>query len=241
MSLNDTMKEHMDAVRKVTGFAQQLSLNESTGALLAGDNEGVMYKQTLDLTNSKYDSDTWYPVQAKDGYRVAGFDRIRVQRSLDDRGGAPWGTHPTSGGHGFCVYNEAMMNHSGWAAFPTHVYHLVNEHGFDDGKSPVHIDELIENAGYLLWLRGGAFYDVYVNNTALKFEVHDDKVETATQSCSPTKIEPEDFALANAQNMLRYLDLSTLGERLNKLGGVIKSLLYAVRQHFSLSLIGGVA
>lgn len=224
MSLEETMTEHMNAIRSITALDQKLTLKDATSAL-AGVKNAAIHEEKVYLTDSMFDPNTWYPVQAPSGYHVYGFDRIKVAREIDGLGGAPWGNHVTSSHHGFTVWKEIMLNHSGWGALQATAYRLANIHRFDDGKNPVHIDEAIDNGGYVLWLRGGAYYNVFSDNAKLSWQIRADGIKTDDQVFMPTKTEPEDFGTLKSVNLaagvlaINFIDLTTLKKPLEKLGG----------------------
>lgn len=222
MSLNDKMNNLMNSVRGVTGLAQQLSIDDAANALNGSTN--VLHKFKVDLTDDKYDSDTWYPVVCH-AYAEGNIERILVKRGLDDKGGAPWGNHRISNGHGFACYKDVLLNHTSWDTFMIYAYLLANWHSFDDGKNPVHVDEIAHNGGYLLWLRGGAFYNVETDIENASWNIFEDGIKTNDYSFTPTKEEPEDFASVKSSQIrpnvpeLNFIDFTTLGHRLAKLEG----------------------
>ena len=59
VSLSETMKAHMEAVRGVTGDTDKLSISEATQSL---DNlsNGIMHWSTIDLSSSEFDSQVDY-------------------------------------------------------------------------------------------------------------------------------------------------------------------------------------
>lgn len=236
MSLNDVMKNHMDAVRNVTGLAQQLSVADATNALQSITTD-AMHWSSIDLTADKYDADKWYPFTSS-GFEISNLTKIAVKGELY-KNYAKWGTHTTTnqpGLHGFAVFKQIEMNHNGWGAANINAYLEANNHLFDDGKSPAYFDQVVDQSCYLVWLRGGATYTLGISMPNISWVVHTNDWKTAYKTYSPVNDEPSDLANASSAlkrqgQKLNFVDFTTLSSTIqtlkNKFGGVTDPALVA--------------
>ena len=215
MSLSETMKEHMDAVRNVTDTKQQLSISEAT-ANLNEITSNSLHWSTIDLTDG-FDPNTWYPVVSSKGLSVQ-LTNIVVKKSIldsDAHATTPWSVR---GDKKIACMLNVLATSSGWGELPLYTYILANDARFTDGKAPVGFDVLMDSSLFLLWLRGGTNYHVGISLPGNTWQV---KKEAFT---TPNKIEiaPLTSAPTIDLNIARKGGDTVRFVNFLKLGGVIR-------------------
>lgn len=207
MSLNDTMKAHMDAVRSVTGDSDKLSIDDATVELQGLTSESIRWS-TISLNGTEYDSNTWYPVTSS-AYSIYMLDKVIVQKQLYDGDNVTWATHSNSLA---CLF-EVISNANGWGTLPTLCYIFANMFRFTD-KNPVAYDSIPDNGGHLLWLRGGAFYHVGISLPNNSWTIHTEEFTTQGGiKVAPTTTAPvTDMSIAKKlEDTVKLIDLTQLG------------------------------
>lgn len=210
MSLNDTMKDHMDAVRKVTGDSDKLSIDDATSSLNALTANSIHWS-TIDLMDG-YDPNKWYPVISSSG-SANQLDKVIVKKSLYNGPGskpAPWGTR-----YDKCVpcMLDLLVSGNGYGALPTMAYLFANQTRFTD-KSPIAFDVLTADIKYLLWLRGGTDYEVGISLPSTTWEICKDSYTTVNKlSVVPTTELPTNLNLAKeSMDTIIFVDLQKLAQ-----------------------------
>lgn len=231
------MKEHMNAVRSVTGLNQKLTILDATKALNVTTADSTRWTQ-IDLTGDNFDANKWYPVTSSIA-DISSLTKIIVKGELY-KNYAKWGTHTNtndSGLHGFALFKQIKMNHNGWGTANINAYLESNNHSFDGGTVPAYFDQVVDKNCYLIWLRGGATYSLGISMPNVSWTIHTEDWKSAYKTYSPTSDEPSDlasltFALKQTGQKLNFVDFTTLDSDIkilkNKLGGVIKRLLSAL-------------
>lgn len=136
--------------------------NTANQAIVDAANAIFNKTESVDLTNSAYGQDTWYPVGVavlSTGQR----SNLSLNAFLDNTSHPNWATH--SGG--FSINLQWNTIGSGWGTIP--IDRVINgfTYSWTDGKSPaIRIDQAGAASMEVVWLRGGGRYNLNFPKTA---------------------------------------------------------------------------
>lgn len=108
----------------------------------------------IDLTDSKYDQNLWYPVVGPARTFGANMDSLRVCSDLGNSGKPSWSTHSD----GFFVNFQVDTTGSGWGARDVKCNIKIDTYKFCNGGSPVSYAQFGWCSAPILYLRGGGRY-----------------------------------------------------------------------------------
>lgn len=177
-------------------------------------NGGLPYKADIDLTNSKYDQNTWYPVQLNESYGEIGswnvLDVIQ-QRKVEivlpfSQIYFSWGDHSNNdkGKNAYAHFLAEFMT-DGWdTRNKDQNYGYIFDDNFNfvkDNKGPIKFKLLDKNNGAIAYLRGGGKYYIS-SNLSFNVIIWDKEATSNGESWEPKSDTPA--------NDSRLLDLTIL-------------------------------
>ena len=219
MSISETLKSHMNAVRGITGIDGLMNMSMATNALNATSTGGLMFYEDIDLSASTYDQNLWYPVYSSK-YSRQHLDRLTANIPISNPATMNWGNWGTTPGNASCNV-EILMNHFGWG-YNKHAlaYDLMDQFNFVvDNKKPICFDQNPNNGGYIFWLRGGSTYNLGISQSSNEWTIV--KNETSVNEMT---LKPESYP-GNLKLSSGEVKLLSFENLISKLGGVIRSFL----------------
>ncbi len=139
-----------------------------------------LHKSTADLTDAKYDQNTWYPCVSTTAIGRKGLHRIMCSTQLN--GSKPsWATH----NNGFTCICDVLQIAGGWgvAAGLGICLNYQCRH-VSDNKNPCGYWHLDHSSKTCFWLRGGGRYDMYTQN-GTGWDIYTETVTIAEQTIWP--------------------------------------------------------
>lgn len=120
-----------------------------SGSMAEEKNAMSMY---IDLTDAKYDQNTYYPVV----YQLSKHDiyELSVMSSLNNSNKPTWATHAS----GFSCYYRFRMRGSGWGANQMHIQFLEGEKMYCDKHPVAEIKQDDWSSRLIMYMRGGGKY-----------------------------------------------------------------------------------
>lgn len=203
-----------------TNYSLNLGLvTGNTGAQgIAGSAMTNLTWDVLDLRDSKFNPNYWYPCNTT-FFSAVQFTEIVVGVNLYNHmpndEGAPWGSNSYANGTAFECFTDVIMNHNAYRRIAPVAYLLANEFtNVKDNLNPVHVDQNPNNGGYVLWLRGGAKYNVGTTtirnqDTGNRWVINSSDWTFNGISFPVQKKEPNNFQVCG--NKIRYNDLRKVG------------------------------
>lgn len=114
----------------------------------------------INLTDSKYNEDTWYPVVATVLIPRGGMYRLKCAAQLDGNCMPNWSNHTYN--NGFTAILDLLTIQSGYGTTDANEIVLSYQQKFiSDSKNPIGYKQLINSSKPVLWLRGGGIYQIY--------------------------------------------------------------------------------
>lgn len=114
----------------------------------------------INLTDSKYNEDTWYPVVATVLIPRGGMYRLKCAAQLDGNCMPNWSNHTYK--NGFTAILDLLTIQSGYGTTDANEIVLSYQQKFiSDSKNPIGYKQLINSSKPVLWLRGGGIYQIY--------------------------------------------------------------------------------
>lgn len=114
----------------------------------------------INLTDSKYNEDTWYPVVATVLIPRGGMYRLKCAAQLDGNCMPSWSNHTYN--NGFTAILDLLTIQSGYGTTDANEIVLSYQQKFiSDSKNPIGYKQLINSSKPVLWLRGGGIYQIY--------------------------------------------------------------------------------
>lgn len=164
----------------------------------------------INLTDSKYNEDTWYPVVATVLIPKGGMYRLKCAAQLDGNCVPTWSNHTYK--NGFTAILDLLTISSGYGTTNADEIVLNYQQKFiSDSKNPIGYKQLINSSKPVLWLRGGGIYQIYSEwNT--EWTILTESTTITNQTISPVTTPPgisftyKSDIYANLQGSATYLD-----------------------------------
>ena len=149
--------------------------------------QGLGYSNTIDLSSSSYDVNTYYPVILSNAGR--GFNHIVVDVQLDSGTKPSWSTH----NNGFSCYMDILAISSGWGTITPLTICLGYTSSFTyNYENPCGYSQLTNSSTHVVWLRGGGRYYLYTDFNAMP-TVRTSEYTINDQSVKPGTTKPFSF------------------------------------------------
>lgn len=114
----------------------------------------------INLTNSKYNENIWYPVVSTVSIPRGGMYRLKCAAQLDGNCMPSWSNHTYN--NGFTAILDLLTIQSGYGTTDANEIVLSYQQKFiSDSKNPIGYKQLINSSKPVLWLRGGGIYQIY--------------------------------------------------------------------------------
>ena len=164
----------------------------------------------INLTDSKYNEDTWYPVVATVLIPRGGMYRLKCAAQLDGNCMPNWSNHTYN--NGFTAILDLLTIQSGYGTTDANEIVLSYQQKFiSDSKNPIGYKQLINSSKPVLWLRGGGIYQIYSEwNT--EWTILTESTTITNETISPTTTPPgivfkkKSDIYANLQGSSTYLN-----------------------------------
>lgn len=164
----------------------------------------------INLTDSKYNEDTWYPVVATVLIPRGGMYRLKCAAQLDCNCMPNWSIHTYK--NGFTAILDLLTISSGYGTTDADEIVLNYQQKFiSDSKNPIGYKQLINSSKPVLWLRGGGIYQIYSEwNT--EWTILTESTTITNETISPVTTPPglvfkkKSDIYANLQGSSAYLN-----------------------------------
>lgn len=164
----------------------------------------------INLTDSKYNEDTWYPVVATVLIPRGAMYRLKCAAQLDCNCMPNWSIHTYK--NGFTAILDLLTISSGYGATDADEIVLNYQQKFiSDSKNPIGYKQLINSSKPVLWLRGGGIYQIYSEwNT--EWTILTESTTITNETISPVTTPPglvfkkKSDIYANLQGSSTYLN-----------------------------------
>lgn len=164
----------------------------------------------INLTDSKYNEDTWYPVVATVLIPRGGMYRLKCVAQLDCNCMPNWSIHTYK--NGFTAILDLLTISSGCGTTDADEIVLNYQQKFiSDSKNPIGYKQLINSSKPVLWLRGGGIYQIYSEwNT--EWTILTESTTITNETISPVTTPPglvfkkKSDIYANLQGSSAYLN-----------------------------------
>lgn len=158
-------------------------LNEKADKDHVHDKSEQMYSYTIDLSDSKYDQNTYYPTVGEPLTRN-GLVRIKLSVQLNSGTRPTWSTHET----GFSCNLDLLALSSGWGTTKAETIVLDQSYAWTE-NNPCGYKQLINSSRPVLWLRGGGRYFVWSDYDSI-WDVKVSECTISDEVISPTTTYP---------------------------------------------------
>lgn len=164
----------------------------------------------INLTDSKYNENTWYPVVATVLIPRGGMYRLKCAAQLDGNCIPNWSNHTYK--NGFTAILDLLTISSGYGTTDADEIVLNYQQKFiSDSKNPIGYKQLINSSKPVLWLRGGGIYQIYSEwNT--EWTILTESTTITNETISPVTTSPglvfkkKSDIYANLQGSSAYLN-----------------------------------
>lgn len=164
----------------------------------------------INLTDSKYNENIWYPVVATVLIPRGGMYRLKCAAQLDGNCMPSWSNHTYN--NGFTAILDLLTIQSGYGTTDANEIVLSYQQKFiSDSKNPIGYKQLINSSKPVLWLRGGGIYQVYSEwNT--EWTILTESTTITNETISPVTTSPglvfkkKSDIYANLQGSSTYLN-----------------------------------
>lgn len=147
------------------------------------DKTEQMYSYTIDLSDSKYDQNIYYPAVGEPLTRN-GLVRIKLSVQLNSGTTPTWATHET----GFSCNLDLLALSSGWGTTKAETIVLDQSYAWTE-NNPCGYKQLINSSRPVLWLRGGGRYFVWSDYDSI-WDVKVSECTISDEVISPTTAYP---------------------------------------------------
>ena len=164
----------------------------------------------INLTDSKYNENIWYPVVATVLIPRGGMYRLKCAAQLDGNCMPSWSNHTYN--NGFTAILDLLTIQSGYGTTDANEIVLSYQQKFiSDSKNPIGYKQLINSSKPVLWLRGGGIYQIYSEwNT--EWTILTESTTITNETISPVTTSPglvfkkKSDIYANLQGSSTYLN-----------------------------------
>lgn len=161
----------------------KVMLNEKADKNHVHDKTEQMYSYTIDLSDSKYDQNTYYPAVGEPLTRN-GLVRIKLSVQLNSGTTPIWATHET----GFSCNLDLLALSSGWGTTKAETIVLDQSYAWTE-NNPCGYKQLINSSRPVLWLRGGGRYFVWSDYDSI-WDIKVSECTISDEVISPTTTYP---------------------------------------------------
>jgi hypothetical protein len=179
ITVNDDSHNHV--ISNVDGL--QSKLDNKSDKTHTHSPSDLMYSSTIDLSESTYDQDTYYPVVGN-SLPYTGFCRIKVAVQLNSETKPTWSTHDW----GFSCNMDLLVKAGGWGTTGAQSIALDYSYAWTE-TSPCGFYQLTNDSFPVLWLRGGGKYFVWHDYEAT-WSIKTSEFTSSGVTISPTKTNP---------------------------------------------------
>ncbi len=175
----------LQTARKINGVAFDGTSNISAPWSIANNSVKI------DLTDSKYDQDTWYPVKYN-GFTLQDVNITHTCYAILGDGDNPtWCSH----NNGFTSIKSVTLTNSSWGNYNVVAYFTLNQELWVkyNQSHPSIIPYLFSEDmnGFFWYLRGGGIYYLYLENKSLQATIYTSRTTFANNHYTePTKNPP---------------------------------------------------
>ena len=164
------------------------------------------FQTTVNLTDSKYDTDTYYPVLINSGIPYSGLYNYECNVQLNSGSKPVWSTHSM----GFTCNLILKVLASGWGTTDAAGYLEENNYRFCN-KMPAYVGQVLQHSQIYFMLRGGAKYNLFTPNRSNGVTIYTTKTNIAhntgyTVYLEPTKSPKNDYAEAKGSTIASWCD-----------------------------------
>ena len=164
----------------------------------------------INLTDSKYNENIWYPVVPTVSIPRGGMYRLKCAAQLDGNCMPSWSNHTYK--NGFTAILDLLTISSGYGTTDADEIVLNYQQKFiSDSKNPIGYKQLINASKPVFWLRGGGIYQIYSEwNT--EWTIITESTTITNETISPVTICPglvfkkKSDIYANLQGSSTYLN-----------------------------------
>ena len=136
--------------------------------------------ETIDLTGSTYNQNTWYPVVGS-GLPYRGYSRIICYVQLNSGTKPTWSTH----GSGFTCNLDVLVKAGGWGTTNAGTIILDYSWSFTQSNvSPISYQQLNNSSRPVIWMRGGGKYFIR-SSEKFTWEVKTGSYTISSQTIAP--------------------------------------------------------
>ena len=199
-------KTQADAAIKVQADRVTSTVTRVESLETSRSNKGL-FKETVDLSASSWDADTYYPVV---GTRIpySGYHDFQVNVQLNSGTNPPWSTHA----QGFTCNLSARMKAGGWGTVDYGTLGWIDDSScnFCDAM-PAYIAQNTNSSKPVLYLRGGGRYFVYCSYSCA-WEPSPSAWTESSQTYAPTATPSNSSALVSS-----WAQRATVSEHTSKI------------------------
>lgn len=159
------------------------------------------YHYKIDLTDTKYDRNKWYPVSAFAAFAEINHTLCRglVMLGRSDSYNVPWGTNGKAIAH--VLFDYSLSN---WGNRSTSLGYILDKDALNGAQKPnaigIRLPQLSNNL--VLTLRGGAIYHLYLDYPATVKASSDDLALTGNEKFSVTDAPVKDPNITDLVDLL---------------------------------------
>ena len=161
------------------------------------------FQTTVNLTDSKYDTDTYYPVLINSGIPYSGLYNYECNVQLNSGSKPVWSTHSM----GFTCNLILKVLASGWGTTDAAGYLEENNYRFCN-KMPAYVGQVQQHSQIYFMLRGGARYYIYTPNksdvTIYTVKTNIARNTSYTVYLEPTQSPKNDYAEAKGSTIASW-------------------------------------
>lgn len=195
---------NMDAGKITSGYISADRIASGSiviGKLDAGTQNDIAaakkrYQITVDLRDTKYNTDTYYPVLINSSIPYNGLHNYECNVQLNSGSKPVWSTH----NQGFTCNLILRVLAGGWGTTDAAGYLEENNYRFCN-KMPAYVGQVLQHSQIYFMLRGGAKYNLFTPNRSNGVTIYTTKTNIAhntgyTVYLEPTKTPKNDYAEA---------------------------------------------
>lgn len=195
---------YISASRLAAGSVTIGKLDSTTQNDIAGAVK--RFQTTVNLTDSKYDTDTYYPVLINSGIPYGGLYNYECNVQLNSGSKPVWSTH----NQGFTCNLILRVLAGGWGTTDAAGYLEENNYRFCN-KMPAYVGQVLQHSQIYFMLRGGAKYNLFTPNRSNGVTIYTTKTNIAhntgyTVYLEPTKTPKNDYAEAKGSTIASWCD-----------------------------------